>query len=413
MRFPSILPRPLLVDLVSCCQQLDTIASIIKLSQELEPIEREREREREREGSRGMGRMNQQPETVIHHFSHSHPLQLSNHHPQQTLTLASCSGCKLKASGLIYDCKRCNYFLHISCSQMPQQITHSFHKAHALSLLPNPAYPEGLFNCDACGKQGNGFSYHCGVCNIDLHILCASKPLFLNHQSHHHRLALSFSPPYHNKSFSCDICRQIGTSHWLYRCDECEFDAHLSCATATPAAPIQAPLQQNFMQQFQTASRATPHGHFPRNQTAIGQNYMQQLQTTQPTLHCQFPTGQNYMQQFQTTPRAILPGQFPGTQVGTGQNYPPMNQVNNLNPGVVYRPVRPAATSGQGNSLLSQAIDGLVNGAAQQVGMNIVQGLLGGGGGGGSTALDAGGGGTWDGGSSSVSYDCYSGTDGG
>lgn len=90
-----------------------------------------------------------------------------------------------------------------------------------------------------------------------------------------------------------------------------------------------------------------------------------------------------------------------------------MNQVNNLNPGVVYRPVRPAATSGQGNSLLSQAIDGLVNGAAQQVGMNMVQGLLGGGGGGGSTALDAGGGGTWDGGSSSVSYDCYSGTDGG
>ncbi|KAK3224042.1 hypothetical protein Dsin_011067 [Dipteronia sinensis] len=88
---------------------------------------------------------------------------------------------ELKASGWIYTCNYCNYFLHISCSKLPQQITHPFdHQNHVLSLLPKPTYSQGLFNCDACGKQGNGFSYHCGTCNIDLHTICATMPLLLS-----------------------------------------------------------------------------------------------------------------------------------------------------------------------------------------------------------------------------------------
>lgn len=46
-----------------------------------------------------MGIMNGQPEPEIHHFSHQHPLQLSNYLPQQTLNLALCAGCKLGAFG--------------------------------------------------------------------------------------------------------------------------------------------------------------------------------------------------------------------------------------------------------------------------------------------------------------------------
>lgn len=336
-----------------------------------------------------MGKIDQQPETVIHHFSHSHPLHLSHHHPQPTLNLASCAGCKLEVTGFIYNCKPCNYFLHVSCSRMSQQITHQFHSAHPLSLFPKPAYPEGLFNCDACGKRGDGFSYHCGVCNIDLHILCALKPLIINHLSHHHQLALLFSPPYDNKRFSCDICGQIGSDHWLYRCQECEFDAHLSCATAKPSA---APIQ--------TTSRAPAnHGHFPGNQSAIGQNY------TQPS---QFPSGQRSYINMPTS----IPFHSPGTQLGIGQNHPVplMNQVNDLNPARLYGPATLARISGFRSSFLSQAVDGLVNSAAQQLGGSLVLGLQGGSGGGGD-----GGGGTWDGGSSSVSndYDSGTGTDGG
>ncbi|KAK2637148.1 hypothetical protein Ddye_031940 [Dipteronia dyeriana] len=65
-----------------------------------------------------MGKPTSQPEpaTAIQHFSHPHPLQLFNCHTQQTPNAALCSGCKLKASGWIYTCNYCNYFLHISCS---------------------------------------------------------------------------------------------------------------------------------------------------------------------------------------------------------------------------------------------------------------------------------------------------------
>ncbi|KAJ9174404.1 hypothetical protein P3X46_013051 [Hevea brasiliensis] len=70
-------------------------------------------------------------------------------------------------------------------------------------------------------------------------------PLIVAHQCHHHQLNLTFFIPYLNKCFSCDICHNLGSKQWLYRCNLCEFDAHLDCATAEPkTAPVQAPIQQ-------------------------------------------------------------------------------------------------------------------------------------------------------------------------
>ncbi|CAA6655826.1 unnamed protein product [Spirodela intermedia] len=170
-----------------------------------------------------MGRLEHEP--VIQHVSHTHPLELS---------------CVQRSGGWNYACKGCGFFLHISCAKMPRLIDHPSHPSHALVLLPAPAYPEGSFNCDACGRSGKGFSYHCAHCHVDLHALCAAMPLFVAHQAHHHTLTLGFSPPYECRGFSCDICGHIGSDHWLYRCALCEFDAHLSCATAN-AAPPQRP----------------------------------------------------------------------------------------------------------------------------------------------------------------------------
>ena len=59
------------------------------------PIQRDQKKKVVGEKVRYMGIMNGQPEPEIHHFSHQHPLQLSNYRPQQTLNLALCSGCKL------------------------------------------------------------------------------------------------------------------------------------------------------------------------------------------------------------------------------------------------------------------------------------------------------------------------------
>ncbi|KAA8520297.1 hypothetical protein F0562_014553 [Nyssa sinensis] len=297
-----------------------------------------------------MGTLSTQPELSINHFSHPHPLQLSNLQPQQTLNLASCSGCKLSVAGWIYICTSCNYILHIKCSQMPQQITHPFDQNHVLSLLPNPIYPDGLFNCDACKKNDNGFSYHCKDCNIDLHITCASMPLMLTHQSHHHQLDLTFSPPYHNKSFSCDICRNVGFNHWLYRCNLCGFDAHLNCAATKPN---QIPIQQIQMHQYQT-TRAAPQTH------VLGTQY-----TARPPL----------------------------------QNYMPNNSMNFANP-CVYGPVAaPVGRTGQANGFLNQAIEGLVGngggGGGGGGGGNLLQALMGDGSGAGNLlqAVMGGGGG--------------------
>ncbi|XP_049378080.1 uncharacterized protein LOC125842817 [Solanum stenotomum] len=169
----------------------------------------------------------QQSNNTITHFSHPHTLELITH--QNFAPSQLCSGCKIQANGSVYTCKSCNFFLHVECSQMPQQINHPFDKEHSLTLLPKSIYPEGNFRCDACGETGDGFSYHCNSCGIDLHILCAVLPQYITHRSHRHQLEIQFSSPYPSKSFRCDICKNIGTKQWLYRCHTCGFDAHLNC----------------------------------------------------------------------------------------------------------------------------------------------------------------------------------------
>lgn len=196
-----------------------------------------------------------QPEACIVHFSHPHPLTL-NHPPQtQQPSSSSCSGCKLESLEWTYGCPPCSYFLHLSCAKMPPQIQHPVDQHnHILTLLPTPVYPPGIFTCTACAKQGSGFSYRCcaASCNLHLHITCASMPLTRGHPSHHHLLHLTFSPPYPNQSFSCDICENLGSNQWLYRCHSCEFDAHLSCALKKTVAPVSTPLQQPLMQSYST-----------------------------------------------------------------------------------------------------------------------------------------------------------------
>lgn len=115
-------------------------------------------------------------------------------------------------------------------------ITHPCHKDHSFTLLTQPAYADGMFKCDACGEIGDGFSYHCKPCGNDLHILCSVIPLSITHASHVHKLELTFGSHYPTKDFCCDICKRVGSDHWIYRCNLCAFDAHLHCAKSV--APV-------------------------------------------------------------------------------------------------------------------------------------------------------------------------------
>ena len=151
-----------------------------------------------------MGRLDMDP--VIQHFSHLHPLKLLNFRPQTTNTFI-CAGCKLEASGWFYFCSTCNYCLHKTCSNMPRNVQQQVDRKHTLVLLSSPVYATGSFQCNACGKLGIGFCYHCEDCQLDIHTLCIDKPLSVNTGTHHHTLELCFSPPYSKKQFQCDICK--------------------------------------------------------------------------------------------------------------------------------------------------------------------------------------------------------------
>ncbi|KAH9780789.1 hypothetical protein KPL71_008220 [Citrus sinensis] len=287
-----------------------------------------------------MGRLGHDPH--IQHFSHLHLLELSN--PQTLNTTTSCSACKLQPSGLMYTCKPCNFTLHVSCTQMPQLITHPSHPAHSLSLVPTPIYPAGIFNCDGCGRQGHGFSYHCTHCDFDLHILCATKPLTLIHQSHPHQLQLTFDPPYYTKGFSCDICKKVGSAHWLYRCSLCEFDAHLDCAANLLAQPIHTQHQYSLNP---GAINQMQHGN---RQNAMGMNNNQ------------------FFSQRQSMGALPL-------------------QNNSYN----QAPAPAAAAAGTVNPLMDALVQGLVQGAAEQFGQTIVQSLINDGGNNCDPANDSGG----------------------
>ncbi|XP_076906451.1 protein VACUOLELESS GAMETOPHYTES-like [Bidens hawaiensis] len=168
----------------------------------------------------------------IYHFSHKHPLSLQNF-PTPIIDNATCLACSLSvADSLYYTCVSCNFYLHKTCSDLPQTLKHPSDQSHDLVLLPFPMYPQGLFKCDACGYHGKGFSYHCSDCQLDLHVACASMPPSITHKAHGHTLGLCFRPPYEKPGFKCDICKQHASNQWLYRCSLCEFDVHIKCPTA-------------------------------------------------------------------------------------------------------------------------------------------------------------------------------------
>ncbi|KAM7479602.1 hypothetical protein LguiA_027815 [Lonicera macranthoides] len=311
-----------------------------------------------------MGKLDHEPH--IHHFSHPHLLELTNSPSPQPLNPPPCSACKLPQSGYMYTCTPCNFTLHLSCTQFPHLITHPSHPLHPLSLLPTPTYPGGIFNCDACNRRGNGFSYHCPTCDFDLHVLCASKPLSISHHYHpDHPLDLTFRPPYETKGFSCDICSKIGSKQWLYRCVSCEFDVHMDCATATPTP------------------RAQPQRSHPFPGLLAAPRPL-----LQPQQHHSFPVAQIQQQPLQhyhsfPLPQAQAPPQPQQVSLQHHHSYPgvgasprPVSQQNYYVQGASTGAVQSGGRTGagvSGNGLMNAMFQGLVEGAAQQVGQTLMQ----------------------------------------
>ncbi|KAK8562076.1 hypothetical protein V6N13_148796 [Hibiscus sabdariffa] len=185
--------------------------------------------------------MEQVQEPPLYHFSHQHPMV------RTTSSISDvCSGCKisiLPANGY-YACKTCPFYLHRVCHSMPRKTRHPSHPDHLLTLHVIPSARGGTVECEACGHPVNGFYYNCAECSICYHVLCSALPLSVSITSHLHTLKLEFSPPF---DLQCDICQKLAVYNgWLYRCQICEFDAHLACGISNqitqsfrhPTAPV-------------------------------------------------------------------------------------------------------------------------------------------------------------------------------
>ncbi|XAR68606.1 hypothetical protein NMG60_11003792 [Bertholletia excelsa] len=316
------------------------------------------------------------PDQLIKHFSHPHPLKLLNLQLQSTQPPPSCSCCKGHAIGRIYHCAACNYYLHQPCSKFPREHTHAVDPKHRLTLLSSPPYPQGRFECNACGAHGSGFCYHCSECQLDLHAICAFMPDSVKHGAHEHPLTLFLSPPYETRSFTCDICRGPGSDHWLYRCASCQFDAHMKCAKSrsdkTPPTPPPQFTQQRNLDHLPhlTKSRSAPSQAYTSRPANEFPN------PAQPCHHFSPPMVQNGYQMPLGVPYSIPGNGFynglgHGSQFGHSLTMPHLPQSQNIG----GRPQK--ATNGL-NEVLGHAVEGITGALTQQLIEAVVQGALGG-----------------------------------
>ncbi|KAL8145695.1 hypothetical protein AgCh_003731 [Apium graveolens] len=103
-----------------------------------------------------------------YHPSHSeHQLVLRNFNKPY-----NCDGCKEQGFGIRYTCESstCNYVLHESCMFNSQTATHDFYPGCGFKFSYEPRNRRTW--CNACGKNINGFVYHCEDKDLDLHPCC-------------------------------------------------------------------------------------------------------------------------------------------------------------------------------------------------------------------------------------------------
>ncbi|XP_057476697.1 uncharacterized protein LOC130764454 [Actinidia eriantha] len=163
----------------------------------------------------------------LKHFSHQHPLTLSNDCKNPTISCEACCE-KISSPSLAYSCDQCNYFLHRWCGELPQNITHRLHPAHTLTLLTR--WRPRVFMCKACDGLCDDFTfaYTCEPCEFNLHPMCASMPSTLHNEIHQHPLIFSRKKPH---SVKCKACCEYCSTGTVFECEECSLVLDFKCAT--------------------------------------------------------------------------------------------------------------------------------------------------------------------------------------
>jgi hypothetical protein len=161
----------------------------------------------------------------INHFSHpQHNLILSN---EKLVDVKRCEACiQHIISTPFYGCAQCNFFLHYRCTKLPATIKRGQFHEHLLTLLSHDVNASGLFWCNACGRDHDGFVYGCDKCKwYKLDVKCCLIPEIIEHEGHQHSLYLLAI----ESSETCNGCGKKGVN---FRCPYCdEFTLCFRCPT--------------------------------------------------------------------------------------------------------------------------------------------------------------------------------------
>ncbi|KAK1352814.1 hypothetical protein POM88_052652 [Heracleum sosnowskyi] len=130
-------------------------------------------------------------------------------------------------------CLKCAMY-QVECLRN-RKFEHLAHGQHPLALIQRPS----SFKCDACNVEDNtkDMSYKCIDCPFWMHKSCADAPTSFLFQFHNkHPLVLSFSLPQVYKKFEqhCRLCKgTMSWETWLYYCPKCRFFTHFQCARSS------------------------------------------------------------------------------------------------------------------------------------------------------------------------------------
>ncbi|KAH9669601.1 DC1 domain-containing protein [Citrus sinensis] len=163
----------------------------------------------------------------IGHFSHEHHLDVI---PESEVTNLNCEFCCKTIDGRCYGCVGCEFYIHISCSELPTEVRHPFHQLHPLTLLVAKKF---RYRCDACRFGIHGFRYRCDTCDFDLHPDCLSLKANIKYKGHEHLLTLIENMDHYGE---CAACGLTTDGAFFMRCMECKLNFHVQCG------PHQLPL---------------------------------------------------------------------------------------------------------------------------------------------------------------------------
>ncbi|XP_076907758.1 uncharacterized protein LOC143564332 [Bidens hawaiensis] len=161
---------------------------------------------------------------------------------------------------------------------MPENVTHPSDPNHNLTLETFPTPSKVPITCKSCENPIKGFYYRCSKCIDYYHTLCLAAPLSMKSPLHRHSLNIEFVPVY---DFQCDLCDKPSYSGWVYHCNLCEFDAHLSCVltnkgSAQPtddhAVPVAGSTRGN-QRQDELMELLTRSSNLPHNQDLSMQSF--------------------------------------------------------------------------------------------------------------------------------------------